>query len=75
MNYMTPVEFVTYMYQEACWSYGPEPMSVDDAAYNLREYKADGIPVPSRITPAVFARIWNICYMRDIHNNKGGASA
>ena len=65
MSYMTPVEFVETMYQDSCWSYGPEPMSIDDAAYNLREYKADGIPVPPHMTPRVFARIWNICYMRD----------
>lgn len=66
MNTMTPVEFVTSMYEDACWSYGPEPMTIDDAAYNLKAYKDDEIPVPPRLTPRTFAKIWNICYMRDI---------
>lgn len=65
MSHLTPVEFVEMMYDDARLYCDPEPMTVTDAAYNIREYKADGIPVPPGVTPRTYTRIWNICYMRD----------
>ena len=70
---MTGAEFAAYMSQENCWSNGPEPMSVEDAAYCLREYKADGIPVPVMLTAKLFAGIWNLLYARDTIAEGGAA--
>ena len=37
----------------------PERMDIYDAAANLSEYIADGIPVPEKLTPALYALLWN----------------
>lgn len=63
--YKRAVDFITEMYQDACWYDGPQPMTVEDAEYNLREYREDGIPVPPTVTPKLFAGVWNILYLKD----------
>jgi len=62
---MTTAEFTAAMYEDACWSYGPQPMTLDDATYNLREYRADRIPVPRKLTAKRFCDLWNLLYTRD----------
>lgn len=62
---MSAAEFTAAMYEDSCWSYGPEPMSIEDARYNLREYRADRIPVPARLTAKRFCQLWNLLYARD----------
>ena len=39
---------------------GREPMTVEDAAYNLREYRAEGWEdIPPDLTPEILAALWN----------------
>ena len=74
MNHMTGAEFITAMYCDACLYDGlPSEMTTEDAAYNLREYLADGIPVPVTVTPKLFAGLWNLLRARDLQ--KGGTAA
>jgi len=64
---MTPADFVQAMYEDACWSNGPETMTEEDAAYNLDCYHTvDHLDIPARLTPRLFAAIWNLFYTRDV---------
>ena len=39
---------------------GREPMTAQEAAYNLREWRAEGWEdIPASLTPDLFAAIWN----------------
>lgn len=37
----------------------PEPMTISDAAYNLREYRREGRDLPALLTAGNLARCWN----------------
>ena len=37
----------------------PEEISLEDAEYNLKQYKADGEDIPLGVTSAVFMEAWN----------------
>ena len=63
---MSAADFTFDQYQDSCWSYGPQPMTLDDARYNLREYRAEGRNIPDDITPDRFCRLWNLFYARDM---------
>lgn len=63
---MTIAEFTQDLYQDSVWSYGPTPMTLEDAAYNLEQYQAEGLPMPESITPRQFCRTWNQLYAYDI---------
>ena len=63
---MTIEEFTQAFYQDCVWSYGPQPMTLDDARYNLRELRAEGYPVPKDITPRRYALLWNLLYLHDM---------
>lgn len=63
---MTAAEFIVGMYCDACTYDAPQPITEADAAYNIREYRADGIPIPPFVTPRLFAKVWNTLYERDI---------
>lgn len=62
---MSAADFTFDLYQDCCWSYGPQPMTHDDAAYNLREYRAEGLPVPDGLTAERFCDLWNLFFARD----------
>ena len=38
----------------------PEPMTLDDAAYNLDQYRKEGRQFPEGITPGILAAEWNL---------------
>lgn len=66
-NYMTGAEFIQYMYEDNCLYSGPEPMTEDEAAYNLDCYRTiDKLDVPATVTPKIFTAIWNLLYKRDM---------
>ena len=62
---MTTGEFVFDLYQDNCWSYGPQSMTLDDAAYNLRCYAEENREIPDDCTPERFTLCWNILYAHD----------
>ena len=31
----------------------------------IRELEADGVPIPSSVTPMLYFKYWNMLYMRD----------
>ena len=41
-------------------------MSVEDAAYNLEQYKLDGLDLPDSITPERLAAEWNKQVKREL---------
>lgn len=66
-NRMTGAEFIAAMYENNCWSNGPEPMTEDDAAYNLDCYRTvDKLDIPRTVTPHTFCAVWNLLYKRDM---------
>lgn len=41
-------------------SYTPEIMTVEDAAYDIENFKAEGWEdIPEELTPEVYASLWN----------------
>ena len=48
------------MYCSACTFDEPAPMTPEEAAYNLAEWKAEGIEIPATVTPLLLSRLWNI---------------
>ena len=70
MRNLTAREFIELMYHDNCDYYGPQPMTIEDARYNLREYSADGIPVPPAVTPLLYTRYWNLLYMHDTNRKE-----
>lgn len=38
---------------------GREPMTEEEAAYNLHEMDADGIDIPAGLSASVFSSLWN----------------
>jgi len=57
---MTGKEFILSMYCSACTFDEPAPMTPEEAAYNIAEWKAEGIEIPATVTPLLFSRLWNI---------------
>lgn len=46
----------------------PEPMTVEDAAYDLGNFIADGIDIPEGITAESYAEAWNTAVEEDRTN-------
>ena len=66
-TYETGAQFVAAMYEDNCWSNGPEPMTEEDAVYNLDCYRTVyRLEIPPTVTPRRFCAIWNLLYMRDM---------
>lgn len=66
---MTGREFIESMYIDNCWSNGPEPMTEEDAAYNLECYRTvDDLDIPPTVTPKTFTFVWNRLYQIDMAN-------
>ena len=70
---MTGREFTQIMYCAACETDGPQPMTIEEAAYNLQEYREEekrgyydgALAVPPMLTPKLFAAVWNSLYEHD----------
>lgn len=43
----------------------PVPITWEDAAYDMSNWDADGVELPSGMTPELFAEIWNEMIMED----------
>lgn len=67
---MTRREFIEAMYRENALYNDPEQMAEEDAAYNIRCYREDGIPVPPTVTAKTFAYVWNRLYQIDTMSRK-----
>lgn len=60
MNMTEINAFVAGIYLAA--TEGREPMTVEDAAYNLREWQAEGVEdIPADLTPELLSALWNDC--------------
>lgn len=55
------IDFVDNLIREESLRNKPEPMTVQDAAYNLDQYAADpdSYDIPDGLTPELFAAVWN----------------
>ena len=54
---MTMIEFINNLFLHQ--SEAPAPITVEDAAYNLENFRADGVDLPNGITPETYAEAWN----------------
>ena len=63
---MTGKEFIIAMYCAACTYEDPAPMTEQDAAYNIAEYRVEGIAVPVTVTPRLYTLLWNQLYQHDM---------
>lgn len=61
---MTTSEFVRNLY-DTCGN-GPEGMTVNDAAEDIRNYRAEDWDLPEDITPEEYAEVWNRCCAEDL---------
>ena len=62
-------EFVFYLWHDANYYDRPAPMTIADAAYNLREYKREDREIPAMLTPGNLARYWNtLCTNNGFYN-------
>ena len=39
--------------------YDPEHITVEDAAYDIENWKAEEVEFPEDLTPEIYAKIWN----------------
>lgn len=61
---MTGSEFIISMFCDD-WTFNdPHPITEEEAAYNIKCYKEEGLPVPVSVTPVLFARVWNLQYQK-----------
>lgn len=51
------IEFINNLFLHQ--SETPAPITVEDAAYNLENFRADGVDLPDGITPETYADAWN----------------
>ena len=62
---MSAAEFVSSMFYEESLYNTPLPMTTEDAALNLHEWRAEGdIDIPDGLTPRRYARLWNLLCAR-----------
>lgn len=54
---MTMLEFINNLFLHHPET--PAPITIDDAAYDLANFKADGVDLPDGITPETYAKAWN----------------
>lgn len=52
-------EFTAAMWHEENHYNRPARMDIYDAAANLSEYIAEGLDVPEKLTPGLYAMLWN----------------
>ena len=53
-------QFVFDMWHDANHYDAPGKMTLADAAYNLREYRAcGGLEIPDGLTPGLYCMLWN----------------
>ena len=53
------MQFINDLYMNQSWSDEPQLMTEEEAAYNLRQYRAEKREIPAGLTPALFASLWN----------------
>lgn len=51
----------------------PAMMTVEDAAYDLENFRADGVDLPEGITPEAYAEAWNEAVTEDRDDYTWGA--
>lgn len=57
---MTECEDWVYEMVRDCGLYMiPEDITLEDAAYNLKQYEADGEEIPLMMTEVLFMNLWN----------------
>lgn len=63
MTDMTAIAFITSVYADASTREKPLPITEEEAAVNMAEWKKDGVEYPEWLTPGAFAAVWNIYCM------------
>ena len=63
---MTGKEFILGAYCDAVTFDDPRTITTEEAAYTIEQWRLEGIQVPATVTPALFARVWNIYAEKDM---------
>ena len=60
---MTMIEFINNLFLHHPET--PATITVEGAAYDLKNFKADGVDLPDDITPETYAEAWNDAVAHD----------
>ena len=56
---MTNIDEIRAFVNSLTYGEEPEPITLEDAAYNLANWVADGVALPDGITPQIYMSTWN----------------
>lgn len=63
---MTAVEFITSAFCDEWTHNDPGPITPEEAACTMAEWRSEGIDYPPTLTPVLFSKVWNILIAKHI---------